>query len=418
MSGKQSVCPYCGACLPAEASFCPHCAQMIRARQTVDIPSHLWRKALKWVAGAVILTALGVGVYLGFTPSTYDAYGEVTYTDADGTYQLLLTFQNERFTPQPEITEQAELDGEYRMPSRLFINHVGTGANAGMMFMQKVDTVCAEICQPEESVSPMVCSQPEYRDFSPEAARVSLVDYTGRSDPAELVWTLKMENGDTIRLRQKIRVEQIKTYDYYPEDCAMGTAEDLQTLVDQITQEVPLPAVVNLHLPAVTYAGGLTIKGRPVNLYGSADAEGNRTTFTNTIRVAPQDGPISYFYDLNFTGDGAGVGVSASARFWAENCTFTNWKTGVLGYGDVWVNVIGCRFADNGTGFHFNSSGIYVTHTMFNDNIFLDNDTAVLLEAVPSDEPLNFQGCRFTGNGTDIDNRCSQPVEISQAIFE
>ena len=48
----------------------------------------------------------------------------------------------------------------------------------------------------------------------------------------------------------------------------------------------------------------------------------------------------------------------------------------------------------------------------------MENDTAVLLEDVPSDEPLNFQGCRFTDNGVDIDNRCGQPVEISQAIFE
>ena len=263
----------------------------------------------------------------------------------------------------------------------------------------------------------MVCSQPEYRDFSPEAAQVSLVDFTGRSAPAELVWTIRMENGDTIRLRQKIAVEQIRTYDYGPEDYPMSTMEDLQALVDRISQEIPLPAVVNLHLPAVTYTGSLTIDGRPINLYGSVDAAGNRTTFTDTVRVGPKEGPITYFYDLNFAGGGTGVGVSASARFWAENCTFTHWKTGVLGYGDVWVNVIGCRFAENGTGFHFNSSGSYVTHSLFNDNTFVENDTAVL-EEVPSDEPLNFQGCRFTDNGVDIDNRCGQPVEISQAIFE
>lgn len=198
----------------------------------------------------------------------------------------------------------------------------------------------------------------------------------------------------------------------------MGTMEELQALVGRIAEEVPLPAVVNLHLPAVTYQGGLTIEGRPVNLYGSADAEGNCTTFTDTIRVAAQDGPISYFYDLDFVGEGTGVGVSASARFWAENCSFANWKTGVLGYGSAWVNVIGCRFQGNGVGFHFNSDGGYVTHTMFNDNVFLDNDTAVLLERVPTQETLNFQGSRFTGNNTDIDNRCGHPVEIAQAVFE
>lgn len=418
MDELRKACPFCGASLPEEASFCPCCARSIRPRRTVKVPTHLRRKALKLILGFMAAAAALAGVYLYLAPATYDGWGEVTYTDEDGTYQLLLSFQNERFTPQPEITEQAEVNGEYRMPSRLFINHVDTGANAGQIFMQKVDTVDTQILQPADSPSPMVCSQPEYRDFSPESAQVSLVDYTGRSAPAELVWTLGMENGDTIRLHQKITVEPIETYDFYPEDYAMGTAEELQALVDRIAEDVPLPAVVNLHLPAVTYQGGLAIEDRPMNLYGSTDTERNRTTFTDTIRVAAQDGPISYFYDLDFVGEGTGVGVSASARFWAENCSFTNWKTGVLGYGYAWVNVIGCRFQGNGIGFHFNSDGGYATHTMFNDNVFLDNRTAVLLERVPTQETLNFQGSRFTGNNSDIDNRCGHPVEISQAVFE
>ena len=55
---------------------------------------------------------------------------------------------------------------------------------------------------------------------------------------------------------------------------------------------------------------------------------------------------------------------------------------------------------------------------MFNDNHFLRNNTAVLLENVPTDIAMNLQGSRFTGNGVDIDNRCGQPLDISQAIFE
>ena len=31
---------------------------------------------------------------------------------------------------------------------------------------------------------------------------------------------------------------------------------------------------------------------------------------------------------------------------------------------------------------------------------------------------MNFQGSRFSQNGTDIDNRCNQPLDISQAIFQ
>lgn len=417
MANAQKSCPHCGAPLPEQAAFCPYCVQSVRDRKTVAPPSHLWRKLLRTALVLFVAAAATAGLCAHFRPDSYDAYGQVTYTDADGTYQLLVSFQNERFTPQPEITEQAELDGEYRMPSRLFINHMDTGANAGRMFLQKVDHVTTRFLQPEDSPSPMVCSLPEYQDFSPESALVSLVDFTGRSSPAELVWTIEMQNGDTIRLRQQINVDPIETRDYDPEHYPMNTIEELQALVDQICAEVPLPTVVNLHLPAVTYEGGLTIEGRPMNLYGST--EGNRrTTFTGTTRVAAQDGPILYFYDMDFVGDGTGIGVSSSARFWAENCTFTNWKTGVLGYGDVWVNVIGCQFQDNHIGFHFNSTGGYVSHSMFNDNRFVHNNTAVLLENVPTDIAMNFQGSRFTGNGVDIDNRCSQPLDISQAIFE
>ena len=45
------------------------------------------------------------------------------------------------------------------------------------------------------------------------------------------------------------------------------------------------------------------------------------------------------------------------------------------------------------------------------------NDTAVLLEQVPTDTVLNFGQCVFEHNETDLDNRCSQPVDLSEAEF-
>lgn len=89
-----------------------------------------------------------------------------------------------------------------------------------------------------------------------------------------------------------------------------------------------------------------------------------------------------------------------------------------MGYGSAWVNVIGCRFSGNQVGFHFNSTGSSVSHTMFNDNHFEENATAVLLENVPTDVIMNFQNSRFRGNRVDIDNRCGQPLDLTQAIFE
>lgn len=135
-----------------------------------------------------------------------------------------------------------------------------------------------------------------------------------------------MKNRDTIRLRQKIQLQPIRTYDYYPEDFPMETTQQLQDLVDRLSEEIPLPDIVNLHLPPVTYEGGLFIQSRPFNLYGSTDQQGHRTTFTDTVAIHAQNEPITYFYDLDFVGNGENIGLSSPSRLWAENCTFSNWE--------------------------------------------------------------------------------------------
>ncbi|HIW17473.1 MAG TPA: hypothetical protein H9689_08455 [Firmicutes bacterium] len=412
-------CPYCGAKLPEQASFCPHCTHNVRERKPIIPPPRTWRRLLRALLPLALALAVCAGFYFYLSPKTYDAYGEITYTDDDGSYQLLVNTSNERFEPMPEIADTAELDGQYRMPSRLFINHVASGANAGQMFMQKVEWCTTEFIQPADSQSPMVCSEPQPMDFSPDAALVSLFDYTGRSGSTELLWTLHMKNGDTIKLRQKINITPIETYDYYPEDYPMDTIEELQALIDKVSSEIQLPNVVNIHLPPITYDGELVIDKRAINLRGSVDENtSRRTTFTGNVQVSAQDGPIVYFSGISFIGSGEGVGVSASCRLQADNCRFSNWKTGLLGYGSSWISAINSYFDGNEVGFHFNSEGKYVTHATYSDNTFINNGTGVLLERVPTDVTISFPGSYFQGNGTDIDNRCSQPLDISQAIIK
>ena len=415
---NRKACPHCGAFLPESASFCPHCTHMVRPRKTIKFSvTHLWRKPAKWAAALVLLAVAALGIYFYLTPNTYDAYGELTYTDQDGTYQLLLSFRNDRFAPETETIQYVEKAKKYQILSRLFVNHVETGANAGQIFMQKVDRISTELIQPENSYSPMFCSQPE-QWYSAEEAQHAFVNYTGLSSPTELLWTLRMENGDTIRLRQKILIEPVETYSFYPEDHSMETIEELQALVDQINKDIPLPDVVNLHLPAVTYDGSLVLSSRPINLYGTTDGDNHRTTFTNTVQIAAIDGPTPQFYGIDFTGSGDGTGVSAASRLQVENCTFRGWKTGVLAHGEAWINVVGCTFEDKSFGFHFNITGSNVESVLYNDNRFLRNGTAVRLENVPGDEMLNFQGTQFIGNSVDIDNCCKQSLEISQATFK
>lgn len=420
---KESVlsqtCPHCGVPLPPEAVFCPYCARSINRRTEPKMPKPVWGKAMRMVFVLFAFSAVILGVFLYNQPRVYDSgeTAEVLYTDEDGTYQLVMAWPRNRYEPIYEIHQRAELDGEYRFPTRLYINHVDSGIDAGLAFMRKVAWSSAEFIQSKDNPSPWTCTQPAPQDASPGAALVSYINFTGRSTEGILVLTLQMKNGDTIRLRQKMVADLIPTYYYYPDDTPMDTLEALQALVDEIAQTIEPEAVVNVYLPAVTYEGVLVMEQRPVNLWGNTEGEG-RTVFTDSIRVASKNSWITYIYDIDFVGNGNGVGVSSSARTWIENCNFTGWKTAVLGYGDAWVNVIKCSFEDNHVGFHFNSEGNSVSHTQFNENLFLNNDTAVLLECVPTDVTLNFWGSIFSGNELDIDNQCHQSLDISEAVFQ
>lgn len=408
----ERKCPWCGASLQRASSFCPHCAKVIRPRTEPKQPVLLRKKLLLGLLVLAAAFAVGAGLWLVFAPRTYDGYGEVRYE----TYQLLLTDIVDRYVPKAELTIPGEPEGQYRVPSRLFINDA-SGQDASGPFLAEVEEVTAAFTGQEDSPSPMICSQPAYHEGAPECPLISLIDFTGKSGEAELVWTFTMKNGDIIHLRQTFKVPPIPVYDYYPEEYPMDTAEALQALIDSISAQVEAEAVVNLHLPPITYEGGFTLRDRSINLYGSFDETGNRTTFTGPVQLVDSYADISYFYDIDFVGSGTGTGLSGSAPFRATNCTFTSWDTGVLVYGTNWANIIGYTFQNNGIGFCFDSTGEYANHSMYNDNRFVGNDVAVRLDNVPTDVTLNFQGSVFRDNAQDIINSCVQPIDISQVTF-
>ena len=234
----------------------------------------------------------------------------------------------------------------------------------------------------------------------------------------ELRWNIRMKNGDTIRLYQRMKLGMVPTRHFYPEDVPMNTLEDLQALVDEVNETIPSDIIVYIHLPAVTYEGSLVLAERSLNLMGSENPDGSRTTFTDTLQATAQKGYICQFSGLDFVGPGEGVGVSASARINFTGCYFAGWRTGVLCYGSSWVNAKSCTFENNTAGFHFNAVSDSSNDHMYSDNLFQSNETAILLERVPGDQALYFNGTRFSRNGTDIDNRCGHEVSIADAIFE
>ena len=412
-------CPHCGAQLPNEAAFCPHCAASIHPRTEVKPPRPMPGRALRNALMALLILAIGLTSWLCTRPKVYDnGTAEIIYTDNDGSYQLLLNYFGDRFQSMTDYSEELEEGTTSNKPSRLFINHVDTGVNAKEAFLRKVEAINVELLRGGDSLEPWQYTQPQASDYDLEAASRSILTYTDRSGDMELRWNIRMQNGDTIRLYQRMALGVVPTRHFYPEDVPMDTMDDLQALVDQVNETITSDVIVYIHLPAVTYEGSLLLEQRSMNLIGSEGPDGARTTFTGTLQATAQKGYICQFQNLCFTGDGEGVGVSASARINFNHCQFTGWRTGVLCYGSSWVNIKDSVFEDNAVGFHFNSTSDNRNDHMYSGNLFRRNGTAVLLESVPSDQPLYFEGARFSRNGTDIDNRCGQKVDISQAVFE
>ena len=412
-------CPRCGARIPQEAAFCPCCARSINQREEIHPPRRLPRRVIRGALLALALVTLTLTVWLYTRPRVYDnGTAEVIYTDGDGSYQLLLNHFGDRFQPMTDYAEEVEEGTTSNKPSRLFINHMDTGVNAKEVFLRKVETITVELLQGGDSPEPWQYTEPQASDYDPEAASRSILTYTDRSGDMELRWNIRMKNGDTIRLYQRMALGVVPTRHFYPEDVPMDTMDDLQALVDQVNETITSDVIVYIHLPAVTYEGSLLIEKRSMNLIGSEGPDGTRTTFTGTLQATAQKGYICQFQNLRFAGDGEGVGVSASARINFFDCQFAGWRTGVLCYGNSWVNIKNSVFEDNTVGFHFNSTSDNRNDHMYSGNLFQRNGIGVLLENVPGDQALYFEGTRFSRNGTDIDNRCGQQIDISQAVFE
>ena len=426
MDGQKKPCPYCGAELPEEASFCPYCARGVRARTEIVPPNPAWRRRVRRLLAVLVpvllLAGLGAGWYLSARPQVYDddGTGEVLYTDADGTYQILLGWADTPYDPAPVITQSAEKDGEYTFPVCLFIHHKDTGVNAGEIFLRKVASVTAEFDTPDDPSGYITYDPPAYDDYAPDAALTSFTHFLGRENSARGTWTITMDNGDVILLHQTLNVDLIETVDIYPEDVPMDTTEDLQVLVDSIGDRVGEYDVVNIHLPAVTYEGTLSITERPVNLYGNTDGEG-RTTFTGTVQVNPGGvNWITYLYDIDFAGSGDGMALTTARRTWTIGCRFTGWQTAILCHGSGYPGGIAytnCLFEGNDIAVHYNTNQVSFFNGVSPDNTFLHNGTAILIEGEPTEDILELPGCRFEDNGTDIDNRNGQPLDISQAVF-
>lgn len=416
-------CPHCGASLHEKASFCPYCAQTVNERKEAQPPRHMPGRAL--YSALIVLAAVAALALLAFwlhsRPRVYDNDGtEVIYRDQGVDYQLCIAWANDPFTPAKRVRYggSAPLDEIYRYPVLLYINLTDGQTSAAEEFLERVDSITGEISGADYDFQ-ITCSEAvRDTDYVPNSAAIlymnPMVTSLGEHS-AELTISVRMKNGDVIRLHQTQVMEGIMTWDFTADDAPMDTVSDLEALLERIEETVGPEDEVYIHLPAVTYTEELAVEGRPVNLIGS---ENGRTTFTAPVRVNIKDGTVLFWEGIDFIGSGTGTGLSLAARMHLTDCRVSGWDTGVLAHTDAWFKADETVFEDNAVGFCFDAEYGSPSDSRFISDVFRNNGAAVVLEQVPNQLALAFPGCRFEGNGQDIDNRCGQKLELEGAVFK
>lgn len=419
-------CPYCGASLPEEASFCPYCAKSVNQRKQPHPPRYISGRALR--SAGVLLAALALVLIAGLwqysRPRVYDNDStEAIYRDQGVDYQLCIAWANAPFTPANRVRYNggAPLDEIYRYPVLLYINRADTPAFAADTFLERVESISGELSGMDQDFQ-ITCSE-AVRDteYVPNSAAIlymnSMVTSIGPHS-AELTVSIQMKNGDVIRLHQTQNTEGIITHHFSSDDAPLDTVEDLEALLAHLGEMVGPEDEVYIHLPPVTYTQELSLTGRAIHLIGSTGKAESRTAFTAPISVESESGWLFYFEGIDLTGPGEGAGLSASARVHLTDCRIAGWETGVLAHTNAWVNADECVFEDNAVGFCFDAAYGSPSDSRYMNDLFRNNGTAVLLEQVPNDISLKFPGTRFQNNGTDVDNRCEHELELDEAIFE
>ncbi len=409
-------CKSCGAELPEGASFCPHCTRSQIEKQNVK-PPRLWRKkALIAALCVLVLAAAALAVFLPHRPKTYEGGASVTYTDKDGTYEMLVgTSSNDLENKQPEEKKTLSLSADKTscLPAMLGVYENGALADPAA-FLAKVERCTLEAFPNENGA--LEIAEPRYNERFIASVLESDVFFTGASGTNELVWTLTMKNGDTIRLRHTFEVLPLVHQAYTAEDTPLNTMEELRALLDRIDAEVPADTVVDIYLPPVTYTGELDISSRAANLYGCSDGSG-RTVIEGSLTVSTHDPDNVMLHDLDFVGSGGnGLTAAASTEIW--NCSFTGYDIGAAVTNGGMIGVEGCTFRNNKIAFSYNTSGYYFFKTGFADCRIEGNEIGVQFVNLPGASPLDFGGTVFSGNGTDVDNPIGYPIDLSNAIFE
>lgn len=429
---ERKICPHCGAPVPAAASFCPRCTATLTERTAMTMP-RTGRRRLRLLAAclAAVLAALAVWLWPAAetepqrpnsavdptaaadpAPDPYLTACQTYYTTGDGReYHVFTAMSPNPYDPTSPVGYCCRLipDGSSNdFPATVMVQDATTQEDCPEDFAALLDSWDVTVSAPE-GVGRVSLREAELETVDTPALLYRRLWGDNTCTHNEIIWTLRMKNGDVLTLTQTIELLPQEVRTYSTADTPLDTAEQLQALLDDITGACDADTSVTVYLPEVTYDAPITV-GCAVELVGSG------TTFTAPITVAPlknTDLTCAFvrFRQINFTGDGSGTGITAAAPTYLEESRVTGWAVGGEAVTGGWLYLRGSHVADCGVGIRYNSA-YSSSYTYFADKMtFVQNGTALELLCMPPDGYIELQGCRFHGNGTDVRNPGGYRVE-------
>ena len=433
MSARNTkICPHCGASLPREAAFCPRCASTLLERQAMPLP----RRRRRWglPAACLVLAAIGLTLALWHPAAApageemreppvretdpYLAACQTYYTGADGReYHVFAAFSPQGGDSTVPVGYLKELVPEGMQPSRpatVFVTDALTGANANEAFSALMEDSGVTVTA-EESVGRVQLQEADY-DWTDTGAllfRVMKADSSCARN--EVVWTLRMKNGDAIELRQTVEFSLQETVTFDWRETEMNTAAELQAVLDGIARQYDADTLVKILLPSVAYDAA-------VHIPCAVELRGSDTVFCAPVTVGTlADTAYSSAYvrlcDVTFRGAG-GTGLSAAAPTYLERCRFSGWDVAAQAVDGGWVfSQNGCTFSDNGTALRF-ATAYTSSYGWPQSTDFTGNTVALQADRLPADTWLVLDNCRFSGNETDIENPNGYRIDTDTCRFE
>ena len=442
MIDRTKKCIRCGAALPEGAAFCPVCTASQIHRRTISVTPPATRRNQWWIGALTALAALAlpVGAALWSSAARVETppedtlpltvsreseggaetrYGELCQTYYEGEdgqlYHVFASFSpgiDGSSTMQGYCSALLEPGCTDTGPLTLFVEEAASGRNGRDSFSALLEDWSVTVTAPDGGER-CTLSAPTF-DYISTTDAMLYQELTGTSACAdnEIVWTLRMKNGDVVTVKQGVTYSAKTTVEYHWEETPMNTAAELQALLDDITASAKAEEAVYLYLPAADYDAPVSVSS-PMTLVGQ---EGTTFSATLTASVTEHDGwtePVVKLRSLTFSGAG-GTGVNACGPVYLRGCRFTGWDVAAQALDGGWIFCReDVRFDRNAVALRLNSNFSISCGANINNTSFTRNGVALQLERIPGERMgLMLDYCTFYGNGTDIENPESYTVEL------